>query len=344
MGRGVQVRLRYINEYRDRHGKLRRYFRRAGFKRVPIPGMPGSREFIESYHAALAGQSERRPIGANRNAPGSVASAVSLYFASAAFAVLAPDTRRSRRNELERFRVAHGEKRLALMERRHVEQHIRDKSPVSARNCLKALSPWLQWCVGERLIPSDPSSGIKRPVPGNKEGYKTWNEEYVEHYRARHPIGSKARLAFELLVNVGSARVDTALLGRQHVRDGMLCYRRHKTNVLVEIPVLPDLQRIIDEMAATERLTFVATDQGTAYTKESFGNYFREWCRQADIPRGYSAHGVRKYAAKVRADLGATAHELMAWFGWLTIREAERYTRDAARRKLAMSMARKLTT
>ena len=344
MGRGAQVKLRYINEYRDRHGNPRRYFRRPGFKRVPIPGVPGSPEFMEAYQAALAGRTQAPPIGANRNALGSVASAVSLYLASAAFAALAPDTRRGRRNELERFRVAHGEKRLALMERCHVERHIGVKSPVSARNCLKALSPWLQWCVGEGLVPSDPTSGIKRPRSSNKEGYKTWREEDVERYRARHPIGSKARLAFELLVNVGAARVDTALLGRQHVRDGMLSYRRHKTNVLVEIPVLPDLQRIIDRVEATERLTFVATDQGTAYTKESFGNYFREWCKQAGVPKGYSAHGVRKYAAKVRADMGATAHELMAWFGWLTIREAERYTRDAARRQLAMSMAQKLTT
>src|SRR5215472_15682130 len=92
----------------------------------------------------------------------------------------------------------------------------------AARNCLKALSPWLQWCVDEELISANPSTGIKRPKSSNKDGYKTWPEEYVEQYRTRHSIGSKARLAFELLVNVWAARVDTALLGRQHVRDGML--------------------------------------------------------------------------------------------------------------------------
>ena len=38
----------------------------------------------------------------------------------------------------------------------------------------------------------------------------------------------------------------------------------------------------------------------------------------------YSVHGLRKYAAMLRPNLGATAHEFMAWLGWLTIREAER--------------------
>jgi len=78
MGRGIQVKLRYVNQYRDRHGKLRRYFRRPGSKRVPLPGSPNSPEFMAVYQAALTGAAQRQPIGAARNAPGSVASAVSI--------------------------------------------------------------------------------------------------------------------------------------------------------------------------------------------------------------------------------------------------------------------------
>lgn len=147
-----------------------------------------------------------------------------------------------------------------------------------------------------------------------------------------------------MLINVGAARVDTAPLGRQHARGGFLAYRRHKTRVLVEIPILPGLQAVIDEMEGSDALAFIATEQGRPYTKESFGNLFRGWCDEADIPKGYSAHGIRKYAATLRANLGATAHELMAWFGWLSIREAEEYTREAARRQLAINMARRLGT
>lgn len=329
--------LKHINRYKDRQGRARHYYRPPGGKNTALPGNPGSPEFLAAYQQAVEKATrDRAAIGADRNAHGSVAQAVSLYLGSAKFGRLAPDTRRTRKNELERLREAKGAHPLTLMQRRHVERWLRDRSPVSQRNALKALGPFLDWCVAEGLIAANPAAAIKRPTSPNKEGYRTWPEGYVEQYRARHPIGTKARAAFEVLVNTGAARVDAALLGRQHVRDGMLSFRRHKTQVLVEIPVLPDLRAVVDD--AKDRLALIATEAGNGYTKESFGNQFRRWCDEAGVPKGYSAHGVRKYAAKVRAELGATAHQLMAWFGWLTLREAERYTRDAERRRATMRL------
>jgi len=48
-------RLPYVQEYRDRHGRLRRYFRRPGSRRIPLPGRPGSQEFMTAYNTAQAG-------------------------------------------------------------------------------------------------------------------------------------------------------------------------------------------------------------------------------------------------------------------------------------------------
>jgi hypothetical protein len=49
------LRLKYVNEFRDRRGKLRRYFRRPGRPAISLPGEPGSPKFMKSYEAALAG-------------------------------------------------------------------------------------------------------------------------------------------------------------------------------------------------------------------------------------------------------------------------------------------------
>jgi len=49
-------------------------------------------------------------------------------------------------------------------------------------------------------------------------------------------------------------------------------------------------------------------------------------------------------AATRLANHGATAHELMAWFGWTTLTEAERYTRAVNRKALAQGVMKKLTT
>lgn len=54
--------------------------------------------------------------------------------------------------------------------------------------------------------------------------------------------------------------------------------------------------------------------------------------RQSDILRAIRA-----------AENGATAHELMALFGWVNLKEAELYTREADRRRLSLTASSKLS-
>src|SRR5262249_49928695 len=77
------------------------------------------------------------------------------------------------------------------------------------------------------------------------------------------------------------------------------------------------------------------------FTAAGFGNWFRDRCNEAGLPQ-CSAHGLRKAGASVAAENGATVHELMAIFGWLTMKEAERYTQAAQRKKLARNAAQLL--
>jgi len=51
----TKIKLHYVHEYRDRHGKLRRYVRRPGSRRVALPGLPGSPEFMQAYQDAMTG-------------------------------------------------------------------------------------------------------------------------------------------------------------------------------------------------------------------------------------------------------------------------------------------------
>lgn len=332
--------LPYVHTYRDRHGHVRRYFRQPGRPKIVLAGEPGSREFMDSYRAAQVTAAQKPAIGIDRNSPDSIARWVGLYLDSAAFAALAPDTRRTRRNLLERFRAKYGDKRAAMLDQQGIENVIAPLTPVVARNFLKAIRPWMAWGIKQGLRADNPATAVERPTY-KTDGYKTWPEAHVAAYRARHQHGTRARLALELLVNTGAARVDIVRLGKQHVRDGILSFRRHKTGVLVEIPVLDDLRAVLDEMPPGN-LTFLLTEHGKPFSDAGFGNWFREQCNEAGVPVGYSAHGVRKYAATLRANLGATAHELMAWFGWLTMREAERYTREAERKRLTIGLGQRV--
>jgi len=52
---------------------------------------------------------------------------------------------------------------------------------------------------------------------------------------------------------------------------------------------------------------------------------------------------VRKAAAVRAANRGATTTQLMAWFGWKTASEAERYTRSADRRHASATLGKLMT-
>jgi integrase len=93
------------------------------------------------------------------------------------------------------------------------------------------------------------------------------------------------------MLYTGLRRGDAAILGRQHVSDGVITMRAEKTGAQLTIPILPELARVI-EATKTGDLTYVATPSGGPMRKESFGNWFGEACRAAKVPG--SAHGLRK--------------------------------------------------
>ena len=76
------------------------------------------------------------------------------------------------------------------------------------------------------------------------------------------------------------------------------------------------------------------TNFGQPFSIKGFGNKFRDWCDEAGLPH-CSAHGIRKADASTAAEEGATTHQLMSMFGWKSVQEVERYTREAKRKKVA---------
>src|SRR5262245_21445989 len=136
----TKIRLQYVNAFRDRHGRLRYYFRRRGSKAVPLPGIPGSEEFMAAYALALGSIPAPSEIGADRTLPGTIDALVVAYYRSSDWLGLKEDTRKTRRRIIERFRVQNGTKRVALLRREHIEKMLAaiDK-PTAKRHWLGAI-------------------------------------------------------------------------------------------------------------------------------------------------------------------------------------------------------------
>jgi integrase len=179
-------------------------------------------------------------------------------------------------------------------------------------------------------------------LPKNGEGFRSWSETEIAIFRARHPIGSRPRLAFELLLCTVQRRSDVIKMGPQHIRDGLLHLRQQKTGTALSIPVLPELREAMDALPP-KHLTFLATEWGKAFTPAGFGNWFRDRCNEAGL-QGFSAHGLRKAGCRRLAEAGCTAHEIAAWSGHRTLREVSHYTRAADQAAMARAAETKLRT
>jgi integrase len=116
--------------------------------------------------------------------------------------------------------------------------------------------------------------------------------------------------------------------------------RTRKPHKLV-LPILPVLQTTIDVSPCGD-MTYLVNHLERPFTDAGFGNWFRDRCVEAGVTG--RAHGLRKAGATIAANNGATAHQLMAIFGWDTLKMAEQYTRSADQRRLAEAAMHMLDT
>ena len=329
---------KYTHGYIDQHGKPRFYLRRAGHKKIALPGLPWSPEFMAAREAALQGEWAKPEIGAKRTVAGTVNAALVSYYQSSAFNDgLAESSRKMRRAILERFREEHGDKRMALMHKKALQTILSKKSPAAAANWRKALRGLIDHAMSMDMLSVDPLAGIKL-VPIKSNGHHPWEPDECAKFEAHHKLGTRARLAYELMLQVGHSRCDIVRMGRQHVRNVTLSLRRQKTGVAFDVTVMPMLQAAIDAMPVSDHLTFLITAHGKPFTAAGFGNWFREQCDAAGLPKRCTSHGLRKASATRAADRGATTTQLMAWYGWKSASEAERYTRSADRKRASATL------
>ncbi len=337
---------RFLVEDVDRHGNVRIYFRRKGQPKIRLTEMPGTAAFDAEYQRAFSGEL-KPPSASQRTAamPQTMRWLCEQYYVSAAFQSLAPSTRKVRRGILEEICQRSGNFRFSTMEARHVAK-LRDEKaafPEAANNRVKALRQLFAWANSPEYgyATKNPARDVAKLRSNNPDGIRAWSEADAGRYEARHPIGTKARLAFDLLLYTGVRRSDVVRLGPQMERDGKLVFNETKGSARIvkahELPILPPLRQSID---ATQigHLVYLVTAFGQPRSAKAFGNWFKKRCREAGL-EDLSAHGLRKLGAQRCAEAGASEHQLMALFGWSSPQQAALYTKKANRAKLEAAAA-----
>ena len=335
---GMKVKIKHLDISKDRNGNPRFYYRNRNQsgKRIRLRGPIGSPEFWEDYTAAAktyAVQPKTQKHSTKQH--DTFRTLVVAYYKSAQYKQLADSTKRVRRGILDRFCEKHGNKRYSQLLPNHlvkIRNEMADR-PEAANGLIKALRQVFVAALEIGLVDSNPAASVKMLKSNNSEGYHAWSIDEVEKFEAVHPIGTKARLALALFLYTGQRKGDVVCIGRQHVRNGWISIRQQKTGMLVDIPILDELQKIIDA-SPTGDLTYIASSFNKPFTSGGFGNRMRKWCNEAGLPN-CSSHGLRKAMATRLADLGCSTHQISAIGGWETLKEVERYTKQANRKRLA---------
>lgn len=316
-----------------RHGTVVWYVRVGQGPRTRMREPYGSEGFWRDYRSAVEGKPVGKPAGP---ATGTLSWLIARYVATAEWSDLSAATRKQRHAVYRVVETAAGAEPIKAIDRRAIlagRDRRRDR-PHAANNFLKAMRGLFAWALAADYVKADPTLGIKLLTGKNDDaGFHAWTEEELARFEAKWKLGTRQRLAFDLLLYTGLRRGDAVRLGRPHVRAGEFTIRTEKTGMPVIAPILPQLAESI-AAAPTGELTFIATERGTPFTKESFGTWFGKVCREADCPG--SAHGLRKAGARRAAEAGASEAQLNALFGWADgSRESAVYTRTASRAKLA---------
>jgi integrase len=325
----------WVSEYRDRHGKPRYRFRRKGFAQYLFKHAPGTEGFRQEYEACKQGIAAE-PImpGADRVKPGSFHDLINRYYRSPDFLDPGDRTREVYKGVIERWRVKYGNGMVRDLQARHVESMMAEMLPhrTAANMLRKRLRALMDFAIRQGMATTNPVTATK-PYKVETEGFHTWSEDEIAQFEARHPIGTKARLALDLMLWTGQRGGDARVMGPPNVRTKRLVVTQEKTGATVSLPILAPLASSI--MATRSgAMVFLLSEHGKLFSRKGFGNKFRQWCDEAGLPQ-CSAHGLRKAAARRFAEAGCSNQQIKAWTGHTTDSEVSRYTAAADQQALS---------
>jgi integrase len=330
----------YVECWRDRHGRVRVYGRRAKGPRVPLPREIGSDAFNEAYSAFLAGEVTKARTKREPPQPGTIGALITAYMASPDYRNLRASTKGSYAPRLEELRTTHGHRSVSGMKRAGIAFILAPYAdrPGSLALVQKVLKILVKHAIALDWLTHDPTLGIKAP---KTREIRSWSDAEIAQFEMHWPVGTKERLAFALHLYTGQRRSDVHRMTWSDVHGSTIGVVQLKTGAVLSIPLHANLRVIL---AATPRkhVTLVATARGRAFSINAYSKWLRSAIEAAGLPRDCRVHGLRKAAGRRLAEAGCTAHEIMSILGHRSLSEAERYTRGANQQSLATAAIFKL--
>jgi integrase len=341
---------KHVSSFKDRHGKTRFRFRKVGCKTYYFQHPIGTEEFLREYRHCLTSVHTSDGMIRTRDREGSVNDLVSRYLRSSDFKGEARQVTLSKnRAIIERFRKMHGERMVAHvtfepLDKIIAEARIKNADGTggnfAAQKLRKELKRLFGYAVKLGWLASNPVDHI-RPLKLRTDGFHSWTDKEVEQYQNHWAVGTRQRLALELILWTGKRIGDAAKLGPQHIIENTLVSVDSKTQKLSEIALSKDV--LLALAAVGEAHGYLITgSHGRGYSEKSLSQTFSEWCNQAGLPH-CSAHGLRKTITRRMAESGLTNAEMKSITQHTADAELAVYTRGVNQKNLSTKAIQKLS-
>nr|WP_255553436.1 tyrosine-type recombinase/integrase [Maritimibacter sp. DP1N21-5] len=323
-------------------------YHRASNTRLPAHLPEDHPDFMDAYFDAKYGLKAQPPE--NVVQPNSVGDVAKRYLTSALFAGLSKTYQDVRRGDISRLlRQNKGAVARVLMNNVRDDHIIADMdrlptNPANERR--KTWSPLCSFALDRKIISRNPVGSVKRRPTPQTRGHIPWSFEDIAMFRAHWPHGTKQLLAFELCFWFGCRISDAIALGdRNLTHDGWFRFEQQKTGGVVHVPfnrkvpdfaVRSDLEELKRSLTSFNQrgATFLETEAGKQRSAKAATAWFSEAAKAAGLPDGRTAHGLRKLRMILHAERGATTHQIAAWSGHESLKEVERYTREADQKRI----------
>jgi integrase len=345
----MKIDLPALVEEKDCRGKWRIYVRRGKTKlgpqrKIRIKAMPGTPDFMDEYRAAYAilfrgaPEPERpaSPVRLPDFPPQTLGWLVARYYReSIAFRTMAAAGAARRRKILDDIVMKRGTKSM-LIPTEIIAKSFGDRlEKVEAANYwLKSIKALYSWSTEMGITKENPAAKVKKVIR-KTEGFHIWSIEEIQAYVKKHPAGTRGYLALMLFLFTGFRRGDAHIFGRQHIRDGNIRLQTGKKKIVFTAAVAKPFLDAVEAAPKHVHMTFLVNGWNRPFASGSaFGNWFKDRCVDAGLPH-CSAHGVRKAAASIASENGATSAQLDAMFTWVDGDQRATYTRGASPLKLA---------
>jgi integrase len=268
---------------------------------------------------------------------------------------LSDSTRLQRSGLIESLLPENGEKPFAVLTRKVIKAEMKARTPSQAGNLLSALRGMIRWMIDEGHLDEDddPTIGLKSgKAKASREsgGFVPWTEQDMTIYRAKWPLGTEARLMFDILHYTFLRLGDAYRFGPPHLRQIVrkmavqIATEKSGGNTTVTVPVHPEFAgslraaRAAGIIGADVFSGKLVKDRVLPMNKKAWAAKFKKYAVLAGVNQPKkSCHGVRKARAEVAAYAECTESQMMAMFGWTDPKMPAHYIAKANRQKLGVS-------